>query len=283
MEEKKEDQQQYHAHTYQDDLARAMDATDAKVVQELLETAREKELDEKEAVVVGHQRAWYRAGGMILFILAIGFAGYGVYYYQHLTVKAEPRVAVGIFQSIQPVVTSTTPFESAVQDIRSLSTLTANKPYVVPLVDDATTLTPLDTESLVAYLGARASEPFLAATSLIRLGVMNTGNNVTPFLIFSVPNVEIATKEFLFAEPMLLTMFGPALAIDATEHQAEVGKQFTSSYMYNLPVRTLETVSVDTGVKTILFYYGYATDSTIVLATNPSVLKAVYDTIIKQR
>ncbi len=282
--EKKEEEIDEHpvVQTYQSDLERAMDTTDAKVVQELLENAREREQIEKEKEITINQRRWYRAGGMLLIILAIGALGYGVYYYKNLTVSVEERTSVGIFQNIRPISSIKTPFQDAMREITSLENLAPGKPFLVPVVTDEISLTLLSKEELVHYIGARASEPFLGAISLVRLGVYNTGVKVSPFMIFSVPDPEIASKEFLIAEPNLLTMFAPVLNIDLEFYENEIGKGFTSSYMYNLPVRILKSKDPDTKEETILLYYGYATDNTIVLSTNPTILKAVYDTIIKQ-
>lgn len=269
--------------TYEKDLARAMDTTDASVVQELLQTAREKEVLVKEKEVVRHQRGWYTTGGLILILLALGALGYGIYYYNHLTVPVAPSIAVGVFQSTEPiVVTPETTITDIVTTITAKSDLPEGKPFLVPLISDSTTRAPLSNEELLTTIGARASEPFIAALSLVRLGSMNTGNAVVPFVIFSVPNPEIATKEFLIAEPKLLEMVAPILNIDLATQTDEIGKGFTSSYMYNLPVRSLTALNRDTQQERLVFYYGYATDTTIVLATNPSVLKAVYDTIIRQ-
>lgn len=268
--------------TYERDMSLAMDTTDATVVQELLQTARERETFEAEKETVRHQKGWYTLGGLILLLLALGSLGYGVYYYEHLTVHVAPNVSVGVFQSTTPIIAADTTIDASIDTLITHDGLPEGKPFLVPIVADKTTLTPLSNEGILEFIRADASEPFIAATSLVRLGVINTGSQVVPFLLFSVPNPEIATKEFLIAEPTLLSMVAPALNIDLSMHQNEIGKGFTSSYMYNLPVRTLKSYDIDTQEETLLFYYGYATDNTIVVATNPSVLKAVYDTIIRQ-
>ncbi len=270
--------------TYEDDLARAMDATEAGVVQELLETAREREAIETERTTRTRERGWYTAGGLILMILALGFIGYGAYYYTHLTVNVVAPATVGVFPSITPVVASTTTIK-ALRDTLTTDTeiILPGKPTLVPLVTDEKTLTPINPDAFFAFMGARASEPFIATLTLARLGIMNTGDSVVPFLIFSVPNTELAAKEFLIAEPKLLEMVAPVLGIDLSLHTEEIGKGFESRYMYNLPVRTLTSVDPDTQISTILFYYAFATDHTVVISTDPTVLKAIYDTIIRQR
>ncbi len=269
--------------TYQSDLSRAMDTTDATVVQELLATAREKEALARDRETVRHQRGWYTAGGIILILLALGACVYGVYYYKHLTVNAEPQIQIGVFQSTNPLIASDTSIETYIAQLSDRTDIPEGKPFLVPIVADNTTLALLTPEETLSKVGWRASEPFIAALSLVRLGVFNTGNAIVPFLIFSVPNPDIATKEFLIAEPTLLANTAPVLGINMSMHTAEIGKGFVSSYLYNLPVRSLRSFDPDTNQETLLLYYAYATDHTIVLSTNPSVLKAVYDTIIRQQ
>ncbi len=268
--------------TYEGDLSLAMDATDAKVVQELLATARNKESAAVEREHVRRQRGWYTAGGFILLLLALLSLGYGIYYYKHLTVPITEQIKVGVFQSLDPVDTSTTTVDQALDAALAHTDLPEGKPFLLPLVTDSTSLAPLSVEQVLSYIHGPTSEPFIAANSLVRLGVLNTGTQVAPFIIFSVPDPDIATKEFLIAEPTLLADLATGLRIDLTRHQEEVGKGFVSSYMYNLPVRSVRSLNIDTGEETLILYYGFASDHTIVAASNPSILKAVYDTIIRQ-
>ncbi len=270
-------------HTYQDDLSMAMNATEAPVVQELLETARAREASEKERETVRKQRGWYTTGGLILVLLAIGALVYGVYYYRNLTVPVVPTASVGVFQSTEPVYIDETDSTTALASLVEPLTLVENKPLLVPLLSDATTRTPLSVTETLTYLGMNPSEPFIASVSLARLGVYNDGTRVSPFIIFSVTNPEITSKEFLIAEPTFLEQLSNVLMIDTSNQALEVGTSFTSTYMYNLPVRTLTAVDLDTKERTIVLYYGYATDRTIVLASNPTILKSVYNTIIQQR
>ncbi len=270
-------------HTYESDLALAMDTTDASVVQELLQTARERENADKEKEVVRRQKGWYTTGGIILFVLALSASIYGYYYYKNLTVDVAAVPSVGVFQSTAALVTSDSDLANSITKLTTEDTIIEGKPLLVPLYADATTLIPLSPEQTLAYLNINLGEPFLATVSLVRLGVYNNGNTVSPFLIFSVPNPETATKEFLLAEPKLLELTAPIFNINLTNTANQVGTTFESTYMYNLPVRTLTATNLDTNIKTILMYYGYATDTTIVIATNPTILKSVYDTIIRQR
>lgn len=267
--------------TYENDLARAMDTTDATVVQELLTDARERESIEAERRTRGRERGWYTTGALILILLALGAIGYGVYYYTHLTVDVAAPVSVGIFPSTTPVNTQDTTIDSTKQTLATLiDTLPEGKPYLIPVIGP--TNTAVGVEEFFSFIEARASEPFVGAFSLARLGVMHTGEHVTPFLILFAPDQTTATKELLIAEPTLLQLVAPALNIDLSKHSQEIGKQFESRYLYNLPIRTLSTTDPDRNIETILFYYAFATDHTVVISTDPTILKAIYDTVIKQ-
>lgn len=268
-------------HTFQSDLEKAMDTTEAAAVQELLETARTKEAYEIERENVHRQRKWYSVGAGILILLALGAAGFGIYYYRTLTVRVVAPPSVGVFQSLSAVNTSTTDVAKLITVLEATDNIPEGKPLLVPLVGaTGATLSP---EATLDFLNIRPGEPFVATLSLVRFGVFNTGTTISPFIILSTPSPELATKEFLIAEPKLLEMVATALGIDLTVTARDIGSSFQSVYMYNLPVRTLKATNVDTQEETILLYYGYATDNTIVIATNPTILKSIYDTIIRQR
>ncbi len=275
-----DDQHRPIIHTYGDDMAHAMDATDAKVVAELLQTAREREASAKEAIHVRDERAWYTTGALLLLVLAVASGFYGYYHYRHLTVPAAPAYSVGVFPSIDPVAIGSTDIKKLIATLETYETLSVNKPTLVPITSDDQNL--LNPEQFFSFITARVSEPFQTAIDVVRLGVINTGTRISPFLIFYVRDPEIATKEFLIAEPTMLDVFSPALGINPDEHQAEIGKNFESGYRYNLPLRTLSATTIETGTRSLLLYYGYATDNTIVMATDPAALKTVYDSIISQ-
>lgn len=267
-------------HTYGDDMAHAMDATDAKVVAELLQTAREREASAKEVIHVRDERAWYTTGALLLLVLAIASAFYGYYHYRHLTVPAAPAYSVGVFPSIDPVIASNTDITTLVSSLETLQTLSLDTPTLVPITDESHAL--LSTEQFFESIHARVSEPFQHAIDIVRFGVLHSDTRISSFLIFYVRDPEIATKEFLIAEPTMLETFSPILGINPDDHQAEIGKGFESGYRSNLAVRTLSAADSTTGTRSLLLYYGYATDNTIVMATDPAVLKTVYDSIISQ-
>lgn len=271
------------SHTYEDDMARAMDATDAQVVQELLANAREREAIMKEEQVKRHQRGWYTAGAIILLILALGALAYGVYHYTRLTVPAQKSLSVGVFPSTDIIVASTTDIATVLETTLADTTLTEERPYLVSLVVNENNPTLLSRQEFFSFIEATPTEPFIAAIDTVRLGVINIGKETVPFIIVSVPDPEIASKEFLIAESKLIEMMHKALHVDLATQTLQAGKGFTSEYMYNLPVRTIRyTDPLDNQERTLLLY-GYTTDNTVVFTTRPEVLKAIYETIVRQR
>lgn len=270
------------AHTYEDDVSKAMNATDATVVQELLATARAKEIAQKEYLTGIHQRKWYGVLSALFLLLAAAGFGYALFHYSSLTVPAQPQVSVGVFPSTSPIAIADTDIRQTLAQLSALP-LDPGKPALIPLVTDPATLAPLTKEQFFRFIEAAPSEPFAAMMGIVRLGVVNTGRENKPFVILSVPDAQIASKEFLIAEPSLLQLFYRALGIDLSKHVAEVGQSFTGTYLYNLPVRVLATEDPQTNLSSTTLLYGYVTGNTIVIATDPQVLKSVYDTIIRQQ
>lgn len=268
--------------TYQSDLSRAMNTTDAKVVQELLATAREREEVTKDEEVKTRQRGWYISASLILILFALGTAAYGVYHYLHLTVPVTKTLSVGVFPSTDPIVSNETTIKDTVAKLKAAA-LPEKKPYLVPIVIDKQTLTLLSPTQFFSFLEAAPSEPFVKSMDDIRLGVVNMGDTVETFIIASTPNAETAAKEFLIAEPNIVRMFYRAVGIDITKHINEIGQSFQSGYLYNIPVRTLSYTDPSDGKDHLLILYGYVTDHIAVLTTKPEVLKMVYDAIISQK
>ncbi|MFZ4500097.1 MAG: hypothetical protein ACOYMZ_01205 [Minisyncoccia bacterium] len=269
-------------HTYEDDLARSMNVSDAKVVQELLTSAREREGVLKEEVQKRKARGWYTTGAIILILAALASAGYGVYHYLRLTVPVQQSVSIGVFPSTAPVDASTTTIEAVIAAFEADTTLIDDKPYLVDLVSDEKAQVLLNNAQLFSFIGAAPTEPFATSLGVIRLGVMNTANGTVPFLIASLPNPEIANKEFLIAETKLLFMFSKALNISTATIAPETSQEFVGEYRYNLPVRVLYTANT-VGVRGLTMLYGSATDNIVVITTTPEILKAIYDTIIRQQ
>lgn len=268
--------------TYDDDLSKAMNTTDASAIQELLSEGKEREQIAIEKKKIKSQKGWYKAGAIILIIFATTALVYGIYHYKNLTVPAKEAVSVGVFPSTEPVLASSTDIRKVLENINSDALLQDGKPTLVPLVSDEKTLTLLTNEEIFSFFEAKPSEPFLAAFSLVRMGAMNVNGENIPFVIASVNDTEIAAKELLIAEPELLKMFYKVLNIDISKYGSEVGTSFVGEYLYNIPIRSLR---YDTAEKrgNLLFYYARATDQIVVFSTKPEVLKAIYDSIIRQR
>lgn len=270
------------SHTYQDDLARAMDATDATVVQKMLEEARERESNMKDEVVRKRQKGWYTLGSIFLGIIALGAIAYGIYHYRQLTVPVRQSFSVGVFPQTKPFFADSTDIRKIIDDLSSDQTLEEGKPTLVNLVPNETTKTLLSKQELFSFFETKGTEPFLAAFGVFRLGVINTGTKIVPFIIGSVTDSEITSKELLIAEPELLRMFYKPLNIPISQYGEDIGKTFDQQYMYNLPTRSLSKAD-DIGTDHLVFFYGYATEKLVVFSTDYTVLKSVYDSILSQQ
>lgn len=269
-------------HTYAGDLANALDTTDATVVQQILAEGREREEIDVEEKLHNKQKTWYSTGAIILTIFSLAAIGYTLYHYRSLTVPAQQSVSVGVFPSTPVVVTPATDIRTVIESLRANATLEPNKPYLVPLVNDEQTLVLLSNSQLFSFFESKPSEPFLSSFNLIRLGIMNTGSSNVPFIIGSIADTDIATKELLIVEPDMLQLLYKPLGIDISTIPQEIGRAFTGEYMYNIPARTLRYTNVD-GVDISLFFYAHISNNIVVFTTDPSVLKAIYDTLIQQQ
>lgn len=268
-------------HTYQDDLAKAMDTTDAAVVQELLADAREREHRQEDERTRKKQRGWYTLITILLTLFALGIGGYGIYHYKNLTVPVEPTVSVGVFPETTPFAISDTDIRTLLTTLQTTALPRENTPTLVQLVRDAQTNTPLSKQELFSFFESKTTEPFLASFGVLRLGVVTVGAKTVPFLIGSVEESERTSKELLIAEPDLLRMLYNPLGISLSQYGESIGNTFTQEYMYNLPTRTL-TLEKE-GEKAMVLFYGYATENVVVFSTDYEVLKQVYDTIITQQ
>jgi len=297
------------AHTYQDDMAKAMDITDPATIQAMLADAREREGETVVIAAEQRERKWYSLSSLLLLLMTVAIAGYGAYYYMHLTVKTQPTASVGVFQSTDNIAIDTTTIQEVLTTLAKSTTLPVGKPLVVNLVKDSKTNTLISNSDLYSFIGAQLTEPLQASIAVARLGVVNTGKEVLPFIIASVPDPLKTSKELTIAEPTLLQLFSQALTIPAavvpstttvttqspTTASAQVATMqvraiqapvvlptFKSQYFYNLPVRSLSAINPVTGQQDIVFLYGYVSNTILVITTKPTVLKAVYDTILSQ-
>jgi len=268
-------------HTYATDLAHAMDATDATVIQEIMKEGKEREEQELQDVLVGKQRVWYKTGAIILILCTLAAGSYSIYHYIRLTVPAEKAVSVGVFPSTSAITSKTTTIQKVLETLATEPSLDDGKPYLVPLVTDETSLTLLSNSELFSFFGAKASEPFLTAFTILRYGVLKKNGALIPFIIGSTKDTDISTKELLIAEPDLLDMLHLPLGIDITAHTPEIGKEFVGAYMFNIPVRTLQ-YDTDIAKGNLLLLYGRVAQDIVVFTTSPIALKAIYESLIAQ-
>jgi hypothetical protein len=268
-------------HTFEQDMSKAMDATDAKVVQEILERGREKEFTEKENYTRIKQKAWYKLGATVFIICALISSGYAFYHYKNLTVTAEKPISIGVFPSTEAITTNSSDIRKTIETIRNEADLEQNKPYLVPLVESAESPALLNVNQIFSFFESGASEPFVTSFSIVRLGVMNDGVENIPFVIAGVKDPEIANKELLIAEKSLLQYFYKSLNIDLSLHKEEVGKGFVSEFLYNVPIKSLKYKD-PSGAEKNLFFYARVTDNVVVFTTSPNVLKSIYDSLIRQ-
>ncbi|HRH24742.1 MAG TPA: hypothetical protein PLQ20_00175 [Candidatus Paceibacterota bacterium] len=268
-------------HTFEQDMSKAMDATDAKVVQEILERGREKEFTEKENYTRRKQKAWYKLGATVFIICALISSGYAFYHYKNLTVTAEKPISIGVFPSTEAITTNSSDIRKTIETIRNEADLEQNKPYLVPLVESAESPALLNVNQIFSFFESGASEPFVTSFSIVRLGVMNDGVENIPFVIAGVKDPEITNKELLIAEKSLLQYFYKSLNIDLSLHKEEVGKGFVSEFLYNVPIKSLKYKD-PSGAEKNLFFYARVTDNVVVFTTSPNVLKSIYDSLIRQ-
>ena len=269
-------------HTYEDDLSKAMDTTDASVVQELLSEGREREAIEKETKIRTKQKSWYSTCSIILIILTLFAIVYGVYHYKRLTVQVQKSATVGVFPSTKAIVSRELDIRTTIKTLVENTELEDGKPYLVPIVEEANNPTLLNPSMLFSFFESGVSEPFISSFNLVRLGIISTGNSHVPFIIGSTKDSEISSKEFLIAEPSLLKNLYKALGVDIGNYEQEIGKTFVSEYLYNIPVRSLRYDSKEEKAK-LIFFYARVTDDIVVFTTSPGALKAIYDSLIRQR
>jgi len=270
------------AHTYQDDLNQVMNATEAPVVQQLLADAREHEALAAEEIVEQKERKWYSISALTLIVLTLAVICFGAYYYTHLTVPIHPAVSVGAFPDTDPIVANATTIDQVITNLTASTTLPVGKPTLVDLVTDTKTNTLLSDTQLFSFMQSAVPEPLQSTIGEARLGIVNTGNAIVPFIIASVSNPQNASLQFTDAEPALLQIFYKPLNIDLATYQNDESQPFQSQYFYNLPVRTLSAPASIMSPQTLIFLYGYASNNTIVITTQPAVLEDIYDAIINQ-
>lgn len=265
--------------SYQTDIAKALDTTEAPIVQKLLEDARAREGEQKDERVRTKERKWYTFGAMVFLFFALCALGYGIYYYSRLTVPVQKELSVGVFPESAPIPISTTDIGRVVETLGETTASFPERPLLLQLQNE--TATPLSKQQLFSFFESRPSEPFLSVFSIIRYGAVALEKPI-PFVLLGAPDGELASKELLIAEKELLNLFYRPLAIAIGDYEENTDMTFTEEYSYNLPIRTLFLTKKEGGSAPVLFY-GYVTNNIIIFSTDTRALKLVYDRIISQK
>lgn len=281
-EQKTEDAKKHLIHSYADDLSKALDTTDASVVQELLSEGRAREALLEEEKKSSHQRHWYRAGALVLIICTLASAVYTFFYYKNLTVPVKSTPSVGVFPSINEVVVAKdTDIRKVVESLKTNDSLEEGKPYLLTIVSDDKNLTLLTPSEMFSFFEAKVSEPLINSFEVLRMGGVNIDGENQTFIIGLTKDTDISSKELLIAEPSLLQFLYRPLGIDLSKHSTEIGKEFIGEYLYNLPVRVLRYEG-NSEKNSLLFFYARISNNIVIFATSPKTLKTVYENILHQ-
>lgn len=265
--------------SYQTDIAKALDTTDAPLVQKLLEEGREREGEQQNEIVRTKERKWYTFGAVVFLFFALCALGYSIYYYSRLTVPVQKELSVGVFPESAPIPTSTTDIRRVVETLGEITAPFPERPLLLQLQNE--TATPLSKQELFSFFESRPSEPFLSVFSTVRYGAVALEKPI-PFVLLGAPDGELASKELLIAEKELLNLFYRPLAIPIGDYDENTDMAFKEEYSYNLPIRTLFLTKKEGGSVPVLFY-GYVTNNIIIFSTDTRALKLVYDRIISQK
>ena len=264
-------------HSYTSDMATSMQATDAKTVQELLELAREKE-SVTEELVMKQQLGWVFILGAIVSFAAAGGALWFVWseHNQSRTVPITKQVRPVVFQQLATVSTTNTDIREVLEEGKK-ATLSLNVPYVIPLVKDATQ-DPLAPGDFFNFIEGAAPPGLVAQIVAARVGVVATGTETVPFILFSTDNPGGLSAELTKAEPALLRTLYRGLGIDITAGASIFNKPFTAGYISNVPVRTLLNSENNT-----VAVYGFIAPQTVIITPSVAAFKAVHQTILLQQ
>jgi hypothetical protein len=250
-------------------------------LQNLISEGRARENSEKEAVVLARQKSWYRLGSIVLIVFTLSATAYTFFYYMRLTVPVEKSASVGVFPSTEPIATTPGDVRSVLENLKSKN-LEEGKPYLVTLVPDINSQVLLTPTELLSFFESKPSEPFINSFSILRWGSVKVDGGNIPFIIGSVKDAEISTKEFLIAEKSLLQNIYQPLGIDLSKYNQEIGEGFVGEYIFNIPARSLRHNSSE-GVSELVLLYAKVTDDIVVFTTSPNALKAIYENIIRQQ
>lgn len=266
--------------TYDHDLLNSMDATDATTVQELLQESTRRLEEEKFIKQESIQRSLLKFFGTVFFIISIAAVSYSVWYYMRLTVPIMSTPSIGVFPQTESFVNVATNIDTTLTKLDAKKDLVLDRPYLVPISIDTTSGTLISTQDMFDFLKIAADEPLQGVFSVIRLGVINQKDGIHPFIIGYVQDPILANKEFLLNENKMTTLFEKSLQIKLSDQKDILGGGFSQATIFNLNFRVLKTDKKDPEKITML--YGNVTPNTVVFATNPDIIRSVYETLITQ-
>ncbi len=265
--------------SYAEDLAHAMQATDAKTVQELLTLAREKETVITEAEEE-QKTNWVFILGAMLCFAAVGIACWFIWnrYQDTRPVPIERTYSQAVFSQLSPIDSSKTDIREVVRTLQTTAPLSFNTPTIVPLVT-ASSSEPLAPSAFFTFIEGEVPPSLLSAITAVRLGGIATGDTVIPFIIITGTDQGALTQELRTAEPTLVRTFYRALGITIAAAPELLTASFQDEYISNISVRTIHTGNINTPS----LVYGFISDESVVITTNTAAFARIYDVSITAR
>ncbi|HSE57036.1 MAG TPA: hypothetical protein VLB02_03050 [Candidatus Paceibacterota bacterium] len=266
------------AHSYSEDLAKAMQTTDAAEVQELLSMAREKETVIKQAEEEKKTNWVFVLGTMLCFAVS-GAVLWFIWdrFEQAQPVPIERVEQPVIFSQLAPIDTTTTDIRETVQHLRTTATLELNTPTVIPLITAAGE--PLSPDEFLKFSEGAIPIGLREQTIALQLGAIATGTTVVPFVLLTGKDQEALTAQLRLAEPELLRGLYRALGIEISELMALFKTPFADDYVSNAPLRVLRKP----GAEVPVFLYGFITNQSVVVTTDTAAFQQIYDAAITGR
>src|SRR5690606_8097579 len=153
-------------------------------------------------------------------------------------------VSVGVFATTAPIPTQNTSIETLLQSLNP-EDFPEGKPYLVELIVSEEDRTLLSNQALFSFLETTANEPFVAAFTAVRLGMLKINGVLTPFIIGTTNDAQNTLKELGIAEPSLVTSFEKVLPIYSNLIAPDSLTTFVSEYRFNIALRTLYTTNLE--------------------------------------
>lgn len=257
-------------HSYAEDLAQAMQATDASTVQDLLALAREKET----AIAINeHEKktSWlFIAGAVICFLVSGGMLYYVWNQYELSKPVSLTRTAATVtFPQLPLMEANKTDIREVVSYLKTKAPVELRKPAIVPIV---TGTEPLEPIAFMQFIEGELPPVILQQVTSIRIGVVATGTEAIPFLVFGTNDRDKLTSAFLAGEGELLRATYRALGVSIAENPTILETPFVGDNISNIPVRKL----LDPATKELVALYGFSGDHLLVLTTNQSAFQDIY-------